>query len=235
MPHPLYDDWLVLTKRDAETLQPRRWVSGEVIEWFGLMLQYVNKYEEFSWLYCSTYTLSLISMPRRPGEGFPVLAHENMLLFKWVLIPLHADNHWSLVILDNDRSPTLPRRPTRILHADSLSMHTNFEAPLREYLRQQLRELMPNVVSEADADDWISRVPLVKVQATQQTDACNCGVFVMKYMQYVVLSRFRFADRIHLHGDAEWWWEELLEDLLEWTVYYNRRMPSYLSSTAPIS
>ncbi|CAI5512067.1 unnamed protein product, partial [Closterium sp. Naga37s-1] len=73
-------------------------------------------------------------------------------------------NHWSLVILDNDRSPTLPRSPTRILHADSLSRHTKFEAPLRQYLRQQLRESMPSVVSEADADDWIARVPLVKIQ-----------------------------------------------------------------------
>ncbi|CAI5972446.1 unnamed protein product [Closterium sp. NIES-64] len=131
MVYPLYDDWLVLTKRDAETLQPRQWVSGEGIEWFRL------------------------------------------------------------------------------------------------YLRQQLRELMLGV-SEAEADDWIARVPLVKVQATQQTDACNCGVFVMKYMQYLVLSRFRDPESIHLHRGAEWWREELLEDLLEWTVYYNRRIASFL-------
>ncbi|CAI5537616.1 unnamed protein product, partial [Closterium sp. Naga37s-1] len=96
------------------------------------MLHYShNKYEECPWLYCSTFTFGLISRPRRPGEKYPVLGHANMLRFRWVLIPLHTDNHWSLVILDNDRSPTLPRRPTRILHADSLSMHTKFEAPLR--------------------------------------------------------------------------------------------------------
>ncbi|CAI5935929.1 unnamed protein product [Closterium sp. NIES-65] len=95
------------------------------------------------------------------------------------------------------------------------------------YLRQQLRELMLGVF-EAEADDWIARVPLVKVQATQQTDACNCGVFVMKYMQYLVLSRFRDPENIHLHGGAEWWRKELLEDLLEWTVYYNRRIASFL-------
>ncbi|GJP31574.1 hypothetical protein CLOM_g7735 [Closterium sp. NIES-68] len=163
MPFPFGGGWLEIGERHYKTLRRSNWLSGVVIEWLGLMLQYELGRCDTSWLYTSTYFWQFADRPCGKSTN-PYSYGKNVLDYNHVVVPINKDGHWSLAVIENIKSPgeKVPYCCT-IWHADSYGLHTDIDLPLRTYLRSQvLRE--SSWILETDADTWAASIPCRTIQ-----------------------------------------------------------------------
>jgi len=119
----------------------------------------------------------------------------NVRLFekRWIFVPINAHTHWSLAVIHNPaaavKSALLEETPLKscIIHMDSMNLHRS--QPIYENLTKYLVEeyRVQNgagcAVSEFSSND----IPLVSPKVPQQNNYSDCGVFLLKYAEYIFL------------------------------------------------
>ncbi|KAL9667635.1 hypothetical protein QQ045_001998 [Rhodiola kirilowii] len=102
----------------------------------------------------------------------------------YILIPVHEDLHWSLIIIcipykDKENGPI-------VLHLDSLGLH--YSRPIFENIRRFIREEWEFLTHECPSSDlpWTSlprRIEERTVMVPQQKNDYDCGLFVLYFME----------------------------------------------------
>ncbi|CAN0924020.1 Ubiquitin-like-specific protease 1D [Linum grandiflorum] len=113
----------------------------------------------------------------------------NLFEKAYVLIPIHEDNHWSLVIIcfpeKEDKSELI------LLHLDSLKLHRSrdifdvIKSCLREEWKCLHKDVAPNDLQMSE-NRILNRLPNIcsrSVEVPQQGNEYDCGIFVLCFME----------------------------------------------------
>ncbi|KAJ4962047.1 hypothetical protein NE237_021957 [Protea cynaroides] len=113
----------------------------------------------------------------------------NIFQKAYILLPIHENLHWSLVIICNldkdDESGQI------ILHLDSLGYHTSSEifGNIKSFLKEEWKYLSEEVAApDLSIGDRVRRNPRNKIEerkimVPQQKNDYDCGIFVLYFME----------------------------------------------------
>ncbi|KAM7464800.1 hypothetical protein LguiB_012362 [Lonicera macranthoides] len=106
----------------------------------------------------------------------------------YILLPIHENAHWSLVIIcmpdkEEELGPI-------ILHLDSLGLHdsTSIFVNIKSFLKEEWNYLKGETPSELPIADRIwqnlpRRIDVKIIEVPQQTNGYDCGLFVLSFME----------------------------------------------------
>ncbi|CAN1187505.1 Ubiquitin-like-specific protease 1D [Linum perenne] len=150
---------------------------------------------------------SLIIKFRRWWKGL------NLFEKSYVLIPIHEDNHWSLVII------CFPEREDKselfLLHLDSLRLHSSRDIfdVIKRCLREEWKCLHQDVAPpdlQMSENRIFKRLPNIcskSLEVPQQDNEYDCGVFVLLFMErFIEQAPERFKQQ-HLGMFGKRWFE----------------------------
>lgn len=201
---------VVLTYSDIECLKPAEFLKSPVINFY---IQYLKKAWPCDDLYIfSTYFYSKLEKALcGKGNGdsqFSKLRKwwKSVDIFKtpYVLLPIHGEVHWSLVIIympakEKESGPTL-------FHLDSLGLHSSDKifGVVESYLREEWSYLQKDPSYDIPFADTIWRrlstnIHKEKVEVPCQRNDYDCGIFMLYYIEKFIqeapdrLTRERFC------------------------------------------
>ncbi|KAM0868936.1 hypothetical protein ACQ4PT_040994 [Festuca glaucescens] len=185
---------VMLTYSDIECLKPTEFLKSPVINFY---IQYLKKSWPCDDLYIfSTYFYSklekALSGPGNCDSQFCKLRKwwRSVDIFKtpYVLLPIHGEMHWSLVIIympakEKESGPT-------VFHLDSLGLHSSdkiFDV-IESYLREEWSYLQEDPSYDIPFSDTIWRrlsrnICKQKVEVPRQRNDYDCGIFMLYYIE----------------------------------------------------
>ncbi|XP_047060098.1 ubiquitin-like-specific protease 1D [Lolium rigidum] len=183
-----------LTYSDIECLKPTEYLKSPVINFY---IQYLKKSRPCDDLYIfSTYFYSKLE---KALSGTGNCDSQFCKLRKWwrsvdifktpyVLLPIHGEMHWSLVIIcmpakEKESGPT-------VFHLDSLGVHSSdkiFDV-IESYLKQEWSYLQEDQSYDIPFSDTIWRrlsrnIRKQKVEVPRQRNEYDCGIFMLYYIE----------------------------------------------------
>ncbi|KAK1667208.1 hypothetical protein QYE76_055367 [Lolium multiflorum] len=183
-----------LTYSDIECLKPTEYLKSPVINFY---IQYLKKSRPCDDLYIfSTYFYSKLE---KALSGTGNCDSQFCKLRKWwrsvdifktpyVLLPIHGEMHWSLVIIcmpakEKEAGPT-------VFHLDSLGVHSSdkiFDV-IESYLREEWSYLKEDQSYDIPFSDTIWRrlsrnIRKQKVEVPRQRNEYDCGIFMLYYIE----------------------------------------------------
>ncbi|KAM0834310.1 hypothetical protein ACQ4PT_063666 [Festuca glaucescens] len=183
-----------LTYSDIECLKPTEFLKSPVINFY---IQYLKKSRPCDDLYIfSTYFYSKLE---KALSGTGNCDSQFCKLRKWwrsvdifktpyVLLPIHGEMHWSLVIIcmpakEKESGPT-------VFHLDSLGVHSSdkiFDV-IESYLREEWSYLQEDQSYDIPFSDTIWRrlsrnIRKQKVEVPRQRNDYDCGIFMLYYIE----------------------------------------------------
>ncbi|KAF8692174.1 hypothetical protein HU200_039776 [Digitaria exilis] len=184
-----------LTSSDINCLDPGAYLSSPVINYYIQKIKRTtlhsedcrNKFYIFNTYFYGKLEEALgrlgdFSKLRRWWKGV------NIFHQAYIILPIHGTAHWSLVIICMPAKESISG--PIILHLDSLGMHRSSKIlnTVGSYLEEEWRHLKKNPspdtsVSETTWEDLPSTIHKAKVQVPQQTNAYDCGIFMLYYIE----------------------------------------------------
>jgi len=185
---------VVLTYSDIECLKPAEFLKSPVINFY---IQYLKQSRPSDDLYIfSTYFYSklekALSGTGNSDSQFCKLRKwwRNVDIFKtpYVLLPIHGEMHWSLVIIsmpakEKESGPT-------VFHLDSLGVHSSDKifGVIESYLREEWSYLQKDTSYGIPFSGTIWRrlsryIRKEKVEVPRQQNDYDCGIFMLYYIE----------------------------------------------------
>ncbi|XP_066355064.1 ubiquitin-like-specific protease 1D [Miscanthus floridulus] len=190
--YPSRDDQeaVVLTRSDIKCLDPEVFLSSAVINFY---IKYIKRTrlcnENFrdKFYIFNTYFFGKLEEALYQPRDFPKLRRwwkgVNIFNNAYIILPIHAKEHWSLVII------CLPPKERIsepiILHLDSLGMHHSAKIlnTVERYLEKEWRFLS---VAEPAWPCLPSDIRKETVQVPQQNNTFDCGIFMLYYIEQFI-------------------------------------------------
>ncbi|KAI3812110.1 hypothetical protein L1987_16815 [Smallanthus sonchifolius] len=175
-----------------ECLAPEAYISSIIMNFY---IRYLQQSESATCHYhfFNTYFYNKLEKLSHKEDSFLKFRKwwkgVNIFEKAYILLPIHENAHWSLVIIclpnkEDELGPILLHLDSLGLH-DSLSIFGNIKSFLKEewsYLRKTETILDPPLTDEI-WEDLDSRVDHRKVMVPQQKNDYDCGLFVLFYME----------------------------------------------------
>ncbi|KAG0521636.1 hypothetical protein BDA96_08G178200 [Sorghum bicolor] len=179
-----------LTRSDIKCLDPEVFLSSPVINFY---IKYIKRtrlcnenFRDKFYIFNTHFFGKLEEALYKPRD-FPKLRRwwkgVNIFNNAYIILPIHAKEHWSLVII------CLPPKERSsepiILHLDSLGMHCSNKILniVERYIEKEWRFLS---VAEQAWPCLLSDIRKETVQVPQQNNAYDCGIFMLYYIEQFI-------------------------------------------------
>ncbi|KAL9650360.1 hypothetical protein ABK040_016427 [Willaertia magna] len=189
-----------ITKGDLARLEPGEFLNDNVIDFWFSHLE--DKYKKFPekvkkkfYIFNTHFYPVLKKDINRAAKRFPkgVKLFEKEMIF----VPINEHAHWSLMVICNlngeevtkEKEVTYGPNDRVIMYCDSLggSIPTSITKRLREYLSLRYKEEHENSKRSFNADNF----PAVKASLPLQDNHCDCGVFMLHYIEMSIQHQFK--------------------------------------------
>ncbi|CAM0882819.1 unnamed protein product [Alopecurus aequalis] len=183
-----------LTYPDIECLKPAEFLKSPAINFYIQYLKNSRSCDDlyiFSTFFYSKLEQALSGTGKRESQ-FEKLRRwwKSFDIFKtpYVLLPIHGEMHWSLVIIcmpakERESGPT-------VFHLDSLGMHPSDKIfhMIESYLREEWNYLQKDPSYDIPFSDMIWRhlprnIRKKKVEVPRQRNDYDCGIFMLYYIE----------------------------------------------------
>lgn len=177
---------LLVTRKDMETLAGLNWLNDEVINFYMNLLMERGRTEPGL---PSVYAFNTFFYPKLLASGHGALKRwtrkVDIFAHDLVLVPVHLGMHWCLAVIDF--------RHSKIQYYDSMG-GSNAECleTLREYLQE---ESLDKRGRKMDLSGWVLE-PVKDIP--QQMNGSDCGMFALKYAEYITRDAKIAFDQMHM-------------------------------------
>ncbi|CAD6269637.1 unnamed protein product [Miscanthus lutarioriparius] len=190
--YPSRDDReaVVLTRSDIKCLDPEVFLSSHVINFYIKYIEMTRlcneNFREKFYIF-NTYFFGKLEKALFQPRDFPKLRRwwkgVNIFNNAYIILPIHAKEHWSLVIVC--LPPKEEISEPIVLHLDSLGMHRSNKIlnTVGRYLEKEWRFLS---VAEPAWPCLLTDIRKETVQVPQQNNAYDCGIFMLYYIEQFI-------------------------------------------------
>ncbi|TMW63879.1 hypothetical protein Poli38472_014789 [Pythium oligandrum] len=211
---PCSVDIVTITAQDISRLQPEQYLNDNIIDYYFKRLL-LEDYQsdpaiQRNVLFLSSHFYTRLSMGKGPTLADRLQAGYNNVS-TWltrndffnrslIFVPINKSVHWSLAIIINPKLAGVDEdehdncdATSCIALLDPLGSYHN-KATINRNLRSFLRLEWENSTKAAEENDEVTssydvdKVSMVFVKAPQQTNGYDCGVYVLKYAQEILIN-----------------------------------------------
>ncbi|XP_036025533.1 sentrin-specific protease 2-like [Onychomys torridus] len=165
---------LRITRGDMRTLKETQWINDEVINFYMNLLMERNQNEG----YPSVHAFNTFFYPKFKCGGYRSVKRwtqaVNLFAKELILVPIHLDVHWSLVVVD--------LRKKHIAYLDSMGQkRPDVLKMIFQYLQEESKARR-NV--DLNPLEW-RQYSMPAEEIPQQRNGSDCGMFTCKYADYI--------------------------------------------------
>ncbi|GAQ85607.1 Ulp1 protease family protein [Klebsormidium nitens] len=217
-------DAVTISTTDLARLEPHEFLNDTLIDFYIKFLQVANLSDEHAGrihivnsFFFKKLTETAQEARKRGASGEEAFRRMNkwtrkvdIFLKDFVIVPVNQSLHWSLAIIvypgggdsinGKLAGPWLGQRTPCILQLDSMAGgHTNVEDLLRQYLTELWLATHPDEERPKGNEplQQFSRtaMPFIQVKVPQQDNHCDCGLFLLHYVEQFIADPPPIFDR----------------------------------------
>ncbi|KAG0618777.1 hypothetical protein M758_4G091500 [Ceratodon purpureus] len=195
------DDAVTITVSDMEGLQPMRFLSNNIIDFYIKFLEtrLSSEDRERFYFFNSFFFTKLLGNSSSFADIYECgvdyngvrnwTGEANLFEKDYIFIPILRSSHWSLIIICHlsglTSSPDKRRGSPCVFHLDSIEgIHESFESQIRSYTFQACMERYRD---SNDKDQTIlalvSQMKYVRAKIPRQRNDYDCGLYLLHYVE----------------------------------------------------
>ncbi|XP_051051093.1 sentrin-specific protease 2-like [Phodopus roborovskii] len=165
---------LNITRRDIQTLQESQWLNDDIINFYLNLLLERSKSPGYATLH--TFNTFFYAKLRCGGYRSVKRWTQSVNIFEKdiVLVPVHLEVHWSLVVID--------LRKKTIVYWDSMGLKRPSVLRMIFHYLQEESKARRNI--DLNPSEW-KQYSMAAEEIPLQLNRNDCGVFACKYADYI--------------------------------------------------